>query len=433
MKKCNELRLKLQEIKTLKKEFDLELERVRERWDTSIALEMKNRIESMCSEIEKVADPFHITARKRIGEMHGAKYIGDFQKGVAIMELDYKEKCLVDKKGEKLTGIFADLKRAGDDRYLAKIDGDNDSRAHYLLNEKGGIIRPMKIRGIGIFEEGFASVEINGGEYSFIGRNGEFLSKETYESTYGFSEGLASVRIKNNNKYEWIAIDKTGKCIFSDDYGHLDSFSDGFARVHTKDGKWFFIDHQGRKHFKGFDAVWKFSEGLARVEKNGKQFFIDTSGKMLTQLEFNKCDEFKEGFARVADENGWTFINKKGDLLTTIHFDEVCNFRNGFARVKIKSKFGAGEWTFIDSDGEFITKETFGDNSLGDFNDVYASARKDGKAFYLDTAGNHHFEDMFNDTYGFEDGLAAVKMKDDDNRMGYAYIDRRGKVVFRNK
>ena len=95
-------------------------------------------------------------------------------------------------------------------------------------------------------------------------------------------------------------------------------FSDGFARVKNCDGKYNFIDKDGKLlSDKWFEYVGIFYDGLARVQrKDGKWNFIDRQGNYLTEQWFEWADNFNDGFAKVQRRNGeWYNIDKTGKII----------------------------------------------------------------------------------------------------------------------
>ena len=74
----------------------------------------------------------------------------------------------------------------------------------------------------------------------------------------------------------------------------------------------FYVKKNGIVTSKKYDAVWDFSEGLAKVELNDKYGFINKEGKEIVPCKYDSIDDFFEGRARVRIgwKNGkWGFIN----------------------------------------------------------------------------------------------------------------------------
>jgi hypothetical protein len=94
----------------------------------------------------------------------------------------------------------------------------------------------------GDFSEGLSRWKI-GNKYGFMDRSGDLVIAPQFDLTFHFSEGLAAVSIGN----EWGYIDKTGKMVIAPrPFAHVEDFHNGLAFVNTKDGKYGYINRQGR-------------------------------------------------------------------------------------------------------------------------------------------------------------------------------------------
>jgi hypothetical protein len=55
----------------------------------------------------------------------------------------------------------------------------------------------------------------------------------------------------------------------------------------------------GGKMLKGYDVIYPFKNGRAKVVKNGKMGFIDMQGEEVIKPEFDQVYPFEKGLARV--------------------------------------------------------------------------------------------------------------------------------------
>ena len=96
---------------------------------------------------------------------------------------------------------------------------------------------------------------------------------------YDFSEGVAQIGIQNEKDggYDEGYIDKAGELIIPSRFEDTWDFSDGYAYVETKQGKYMFIDKTRQVVLElAFEAyVPYFSEGLVVVKVNGKYGYAD--------------------------------------------------------------------------------------------------------------------------------------------------------------
>jgi len=160
------------------------------------------------------------------------------------------------------------------------------------------------------FREGLAAVNVdfpgNGGwmpqRWGYIDQEGRMAIPPKFQHAEDFSEGLAAVNIGSCRDER--ADDLDGPPMYD---------TKGRCRVHpiTSDGKWGFIDQQGKLVIPAeYIRVSKFSEGLALVAKETDETdelgyrkeicgLIDRSGKFVFEVPFWFWeDKFQEGLFR---------------------------------------------------------------------------------------------------------------------------------------
>ncbi|MGQ0540656.1 MAG: WG repeat-containing protein [Blastocatellia bacterium] len=81
-----------------------------------------------------------------------------------------------------------------------------------------------------------------------------------------------------------------------------------------------------------------------------------------------------------------------------------------------------GKYGYIDKTGKVVIKPQF-ENTMG-FNEGLAATRLNGKYGYIDLKGNWAIKPQFDFTYMFSQGLAMVEI---DKKS--AWIDKKGKIV----
>lgn len=173
------------------------------------------------------------------------------------------------------------------------------------------------------FSEGLARVWIKN-KYGFIDKQGKMVIKPQFESAHDFVEGLAYVKIDDEHFY----IDKTGKIVLRASKGNYlaccDDFTEGFAKIITRNNKWGYIDKQGKVVIKPqFDAAEEFSEGLAAVNRGadktysgGRWGYIDKTGRVVIDFQFEEVEPFRGGLALVGDiYKGIGYIDKTGSYI----------------------------------------------------------------------------------------------------------------------
>ena len=215
------------------------------------------------------------------------------------------------------------------------------------------------------------------GKIGFIDKSGNEVVPCKYDWAYGFSEGLALVRLGG----KWGFIDKSGNEVVPCKYDYADIFSEGLAYVEL-DGKYGFIDKSGNEVIScKYDGAISFSEGLAIVYLDGKFGFIDKSGNEVVPCKYDYAYGFSEGLARVELDDKWGFIDKSGNVVIQCKYDEARSFSEGLASVKLD-----GKWGFIDKSGNVVIPFKY--DGAGSFSKGLAIVYLDGREFYIDKSGN---------------------------------------------
>ena len=272
------------------------------------------------------------------------------------------------------------------------------------------------------------------------GANPRFVFSQVWK----FFDGFATVRLED--KYNFI---DTGNKILRDDlwFDEARSFSEGFASVYVKNRGWTFIKPDGNflRDDLWFDDVSDFKEGFAWVKLNGKPYYIDKIGKLYDQYKnlienrrrtvsqrlnevwrpnnntffrrvsnrpngdyvqrlFGNTGNFYEGFAAVKRGKKENFIDTDGNILRDdLWFDSVGTFRNGWACVRLDSR-----WNLINTDGKLLRDDMWFDTIFG-FRNGFARVAFRGKENFIKPDGNFLRDDIwFDDAYEFHNGLARV-------------------------
>lgn len=137
------------------------------------------------------------------------------------------------------------------------------------------------------YSDGFARVQRGDGLYTFIDKQGNYLSKEWFEWVDNFKEGFAVVQ-RGDKKYN--LIDKKGNYLFDEWFYWADNFRGGLAKVQRGDDLWNFIDKNGNYlSDEWFEKAYYLDYGLGIVQKaNGEWCNIDKTG---TLIKFNNMEE----------------------------------------------------------------------------------------------------------------------------------------------
>lgn len=287
------------------------------------------------------------------------------------------------------------------------------------------------------FSEGLALFKSNDGKYGFSGEDGKYVINPIYKDATSFSEGLACV-VMENGKPQFI--NKENKILFTVDKAEICfGFSEGMARVKIK-GKWGYIDKTGKLIINPiYDDANEFKDGLAAVakideKKNEKQWgFIDKSGAVKINFQFIEdkekywCepDYFSEGLAFVSnDGKQWGCIDKEGKYQINPQFEGqnwgMSHFKNGVAVVSQGNSFG-----YIDKNGKYIINPQYKDANAFSANGLAAVQHSDGKWGFINKEGKYEINPQFEAVAGkFYGDVAFVKSSDK-----YGIIDKKGLYV----
>jgi hypothetical protein len=273
-------------------------------------------------------------------------------------------------------------------------------------------------------------------KWGFINDKGKIVIEPKYDEAYKFSDGLARVSIGLNVGF----IDGTGRFVIKPEYRCAHSFSEGLAPV-AKDcqGFWGYIDQNGNKVIEPkFDWAGQFHNGLAEVLVNvgkdsydGKTGYIDKSGNFVIEPKFDDSESFFDGLAMFAEDkkrndgasayfNRKAFMDTKGKIITPF-FNRAESFSEGLAAVEINDR-----WGFIDKRGNIKISPQF-DFVIREFSEGIAFVNCDNdKTAAIDKTGKYITECIFDEAWGFSEGLAAVQYSGK-----FGFINRKGKFVIK--
>lgn len=154
-------------------------------------------------------------------------------------------------------------------------------------------------------------------EYSFVDKQGQFLSDKTFKDAKDFSEGLAPVW----DGEHWGFIDRTGGLKIPFKFKNAEPFSEGLARVLVGD-LWGYINASGQFVIAPqFKFAGEFSEGLAVVgkfENNRHQYwFVDKAAKQAIPGLFDAASAFVMERAHVRVGRKESYIDRTGKAVFT--------------------------------------------------------------------------------------------------------------------
>lgn len=262
--------------------------------------------------------------KRRVEEEKLKRIQAENERELANRQKEEREKFEIAKEKEKLEEKLNKIRKLGiengDKLFISEgLAAIKINSKWGFANSKGEIIIATKYDQVYSFNEGLASVNQNGKWY-FINKEDQIIiNLPTGYSARKFREGFAKISsyesYAKNGSFAIKFINKDGDIITKNTYDYASDFSENRAKV-VKNDLAGFIDTNGHEvipliYFK----AGVFSEGLAPVFiKNGiwKWGYIDSSGNTIIDFKYASISLFKDGLAKV-EQNGETFqIDRTG-------------------------------------------------------------------------------------------------------------------------
>ncbi len=249
--------------------------------------------------------------------------------------------------------------------------------------------------------------------YGFLDENHKLVITPIYSQVYNFSEGICAVK---NTEGKWGYIDADGKEVIPCTYDVANSFSCGLALVKS-DGFYGYINKENQFVIPAtYEEAYPFSEDRACVRQGELYGYIDTTGAMTIPASFELAFDFTEDGA-VVKQGDYGLIDRVGNTKILTVWDQLSpNISNGY----IKGKQN-GSWMFLDSFGEVLSDEYL---YLGDFSEGLCPVKTETGYGYIDTDFNLAIPAEWDSTGEFSEGLAPVSKEGQ-----FGYINASGNLV----
>lgn len=268
----------------------------------------------------------------------------------------------------------------------------------------------------------------------------EIMAKPKYDKIYSFSNGMAKVRVGNEEKGKYGYINDKGKMMIQPIYDVAYDFNNGRAAVIKKD-KTFFVNKTGKVinelELVGNAEVEHIAKDIYRYfdEKITNYRFLNLKDNLVKELSYDALDREHEKLIVVRKKNKYGVINQEGKEIVKPKYDWLGFFEGGVCSVCVgegkKKKYG-----FIDKKGKEIIKPKY--DILHYFSEGLAAfgvgkydkwdGRFKGKWGFIDKKGNVVIKPIYDRASRFSEGLARVWKGDK-----LIYIDKSGKEVLKPK
>lgn len=277
--------------------------------------------------------------------------------------------------------------------------GPNGPVSTSYLTPEGKVVLTVATPNTGRFAEGLAPIANARGLWGYMDRTGKIVIEPQFDDVSRFSEGVAAVEFKE----QWEYIDKAGAVVIrlsrsgNQRVGSAEPFQFGLAHIRYDRGQkssFVSINHSGNVVLRG---VGDFNDGLAPVVSHGKTGFVDVTGKVVIPAKFLGFSllPFEEGLAAVFAGQGKNvkagFIDRQGKWAIPPQYDDARHFCSGVAPVEIGSLWG-----------------------------------------YINTLNRMVIAPKFEDAESFDYGMGAVLERGDDGKLHQEFINREGKILYRD-
>lgn len=190
-----------------------------------------------------------------------------------------------------------------------------DEARAYLIDEKEVVQGILKFAptAAGVFSENLIAIK-DDKSYSYYNSLGDKQFGE-YDAAGAFVNGVAAVQKDG----KWFLIDNKGKEVSSEKYEDIILQANG---THLKDGVMiakkdgtYKIYRDGKASGNYSDADIITDDNMIAVCKDGKWGFVDLEGKEILAPKYKDAKSFSNGLAAVSNGEKWGFIDTAGNLV----------------------------------------------------------------------------------------------------------------------
>jgi len=244
------------------------------------------------------------TKGENIGAWHD--YISYEASNLYSIEQNSKN-ALMNKEGKLISSI--ELKYIGNFNKGVALAKKDDKYGY--INRKGDfIIKPEYEYGSGSFSNGIAVIELNNYK-GYILRSGKVIVQPQYKTAKPFySKSYA--KVTDNNKANYIK--RNGELVSNTWFDDIEYLEKNIFKI-KENGKYKIIDAEGEDLSSNYSKIDKFKNGIAKVKLNGLYGFINLEGKEIVKAQYSKADNFYNGLVQVEKSNKEAYINETDDVI----------------------------------------------------------------------------------------------------------------------
>lgn len=299
-----------------------------------------------------------------------------------------------------------------------------------FADERGAPVIAPQFDLVKLFDHGFAFVKADG-RWGVVDREGRLVVPPTWDEVSDFpGDEWATVRAGDR----WGVIDRSGKVILPL----------RFEEIGRPVGPLIFARENGRSVYVRPDGTVAFELTCPRKlfgapKAKGFPFFVksaifrcgnryglvDTEGKVLLEPTWDHFHPFYDGRAIVKSGGKTGVVDERGRFVVEPGHRNIFSYSDSVAIISEPGpKFGLLDW-----DGRVIAEPSF--EGLSECKEGLCIARSGGKMGYVDATGRWVIEPRFSYATWFRGPLAVVEEPVGTDAREFAYIDKRGNVVYR--
>lgn len=255
--------------------------------------------------------------------------------------------------------------------------------------------------------------------YGYIDYSGNWLIEPTFETAFGFSEGLAAVELTEGN---WGFVNHYGRLVFGGEYDWVHDFQDGYAIV-QENGLYGLVDETG-----SFVIDLQFNsmgggDGIYPVRMEDLYGLMDTSGTLVQTYRYDDMGFFQEELALVEVDGTWGYVDNLGALVIPADADQAFHFQDGYAWV-----IHQGYCYFIDSSGNTRLEMPYL-SQMTSFYNGYSRGKKGNYYGFFDKTGTTRLDYIYRDAVPPSEGIGLVY---DGVQWGLFYTQHRSSEWAKN-
>lgn len=261
---------------------------------------------------------------------------GNFHEGVAsvaYMDEDWNplDFFLIDETGaeiplpEGIHSLYASSASEG------RIAVENEEGLQGYADLQGNVVIPPQFLRVLEFEDGLALVRFREGDWGFINREGNTVSRGYHDDGYWGPDYNNGALVVQTAPDAFTVYAVTGEELFTFTFPeNLERFD---LRPPMKNGLcWFFEYEKGTGYLGGL---------------------VNLRGEIVSEAQWQLADfeptDFQEGLQLVMKDGKWGYIDETGQIDLRLIYDRAYSFENGLARVKIGNRCG-----YIDHEGREV-------------------------------------------------------------------------------